>query len=119
MELLDQKGKDSEWYVRLSLIAHLKLEDDSSKLNRCVAVITQWFGPDKKKLLSEAIHTTNDAGDLLSLDELQKIILTVLKLPKLEPSFVVNIKGITMKKWLELIKNRNEKKVIFDADSLA
>ena len=40
-------------------------------------------------------------------------------LPKLDTSFLVNIKGITMKKWLELIKTINEKEVIFDADSLA
>jgi hypothetical protein len=119
IELLDQKGKDSEWYVRLSLITNLKLEDDSSKLNRCVAIVTQRFSPEKMKLLAEAIHTTNNAGDLLGLEELQKIIMKVLSLPKLESSFMVNIKGITMKKWLELIKTRNEKNIIFDADSLA
>ena len=45
--------------------------------------------------------------------------MTVLKLPKLETSFLANIKGITMNKWLELIKTKNEKSVIFDAESLA
>jgi hypothetical protein len=32
---------------------------------------------------------------------------------------VVNIKGITMKQWLELIKTKNDQSVIFDAESLA
>ena len=71
--------------------------------------MTEWLSSDKKKLLRDAIHTTNAAGDLLSLDELTKIIMTVKGLPKLDATFEVNIKGITMKKWLELIKTRNEK----------
>jgi hypothetical protein len=70
--------------VRLSLATHLNLETDSSKLNSCVKVVTQWFAPEKKKLFEEAIHTTNAAGDLISLSELQKIIMTVKGLPKLD-----------------------------------
>jgi|TARA_B110000116_G_C16679226_1_gene509887 hypothetical protein len=44
--------------------------------------------------------------------------MIIKKLPKLDAVFHANIKGITMKKWADLIKTGNEKKVIFDKASL-
>jgi hypothetical protein len=70
--------------------------------------VTDWLSFEKQKLIKVAVHTTKEAGDLISLEELQKIIMVLKKLSKLEPVFMANIKGITMKKWLELIKTRDE-----------
>ena len=35
-KLLEEKGKDSEWHVRLCVATHLDLDKDSKKLDRCV-----------------------------------------------------------------------------------
>ena len=81
--------------------------------------MTKWFSPDKRKLFKQAIHTTKDAGDLISLSELQHIIMMIKAIPKLDTAFNANIKGITMKKWPEIVKDIKEKKVIFDEKSFA
>lgn len=116
-KLLEEKGKDSEWHVRLSVATHLELDKDSKKLDRCVNIMANWLTPEKQKLIKEAIHTTKEAGDLISLEELQKIIMAIMKQTNLDKAFSAHIKGITMKKWLGLIKSKDEKSVIFNQET--
>ena len=61
--------------------------------------------------------TTRDTGDMLSLDDLQKIIMMVKAIPKLDATFKATIEGMTMKTWLEVIKKKGEREVIFDKKS--
>ena len=99
------------------MATHLKLDKDSKKLDRCVNIMANWLTPEKQKLIKTAIHTTKEAGDLISLEVLQKIIMAIKNQTKLEKTFSVHIEGITMKKWLELIKAKDDKSVIFDEES--
>ena len=61
--------------------------------------------------------TTRDTGDMLSLDDLQKIIMMVKAIPKLDATFKATITKQSMKTWPDVIKMKGEREVIFDKES--
>ena len=66
-------------------------------------------------MILEACEYTNDLGDNISVDELSKISLKMKSIPNDKPYFVANLKNITLKAWLEIIKTDKEKAGIVDA----
>ena len=104
-------------FLKFSLVVTLDLEKDFSKLEKLVAISTKGSSYDKTKLLCEAIHTTNEAGHMISISELFKITFYLVKLNKVEPSFKESMQAVSLKVWMEVVKAGEKSKVIFDEDS--
>ena len=92
----------------------LDLEKDLSKLEKLVAISTKGSSNDKTKLICEAIHTTNEAGHMISISELFKITFYLVKLNKVEPSFKESMQAVSLKSWMEVVEARDISKFIFD-----
>ena len=105
-------------FLKFSLVVTLDLEKDLSKLEKLVAISTKGSSYDKTKLLCEAIHTTNEAGHMISISELFKITFYLVKLNKVEKTFKESMQAVSFKARKEVVKADEKSKVIFDKDSL-
>ena len=76
-------------------------------MEKLVTIATKGSSPEKINLLCQAIITTNEAGHMISLSELFKIAMYLVKLNKIEHTFVRSMKGVSLQTWMDVLKAKD------------
>ena len=76
-------------------------------MEKLVTIATKGSSPEKKNLLCQAIITTNEAGHMISLGELFKTVMYLVKLNKIEHTFVRSMKGVSLQTWMDVLKAKD------------
>jgi hypothetical protein len=73
-------------------------------VERLVTIADKGSSPERKNLLCSAIFTTNEAGHMISHCELFKIAMYLVKLNKIEQTFVRSMNEVSLQTWMDVLK---------------
>ena len=116
VKLLADLNKDNYKYVRLSTVVDFEYDTKLEFFkSRARVIFSGGFQSDKLTLLENAMTATYEAGVLLSLDQLTKVIQKALSLGKIGVHEKQELENLPLNEWIEATKK--EKKEVLQNDA--